>query len=422
MPVDRHQRQQQDDPFEGRIGDALRRAGDSFVADGQALVGGGAAHGRRLLFRRRAAVLGGVAGIALVGVGGALLLPGGGGGPDGTSTVAASDAPRDDDGKVSGADLVRTLKRLMPKGEFSDAQSRGTGAKEGPYARVVYDDGKGAAAVQVALSRLDPRGDEALHATQCPDTNQGNIGDCSSNELADGSTLMVHRGYTFSDRGEDTKLWRASLVTPQGYSVTVSEWNATLEKGTPVTRKAPPLPRSELAEIATNPYWIKAIEAMPDDRAEPSPSTDPSPRSVEPPLVGGDAIRATLVGLVPKGLEVVLDGTARTDFAYVVLDDGKGRSLVQANVQLGGPTSLFGPDAETLPDGTKVVTRQGPGEKGGKGVVMWTVDTLRPDGTRVTVSAFNSGAQHTAATRDNPALTMAQLKAVATSDEWAGIG
>ncbi|MFF7264703.1 hypothetical protein ACFZCL_31110 [Streptomyces sp. NPDC008159] len=422
MPVDRHQRQQHDDPFEGRIGDALRRAGDSFVADGHALVGGGAARGRRLLFRRRAAVLGGVAGIALVGVGGALLLPGGGGGPDGRLSVAASDAPRDDDGKVSGADLVRTLKRLMPEGEFSDAQGRGTGAKEGPYARVVYDDGKGAAAVQVALSRLDPRGDEALHATQCPDTNQGNYDDCRSNKLEDGSTLMVHQGYTYGDRRESTRLWLANVVTPQGYFVTVSEWNAPAEKGAPVTRKAPPLARSELVEIATHPYWLKAIEAMPDDRAEPSPSTDPSPGSAEPPLVGGDAIRATLVGLVPKDLDVVLDGTERTDFAYVVLDDGRGRSLVQANVQLGGPTSLFGPDAETLPDGTKVVTRQGPGEKGGKDVVVWTVDTLRPDGTRVTVSAFNSGAQHTAATRDTPALTMAQLKAVATSDEWAGIG
>ncbi|MDG5803427.1 hypothetical protein P9869_12275 [Streptomyces ossamyceticus] len=420
MPVD--QRQQHDDPFEGRIGDALRRAGDSFVADGHALVGGGAARGRRLLFRRRAAVLGGVAGIALAGVGGALLLPGGGGGPDATLSVAASDAPRDDDGKVSGADLVRTLKRLMPEGEFSDAQGRGTGAKEGPYARVVYDDGKGAAAVQVGLSRIDPRSDEALHATQCPDTNQSDYDACRSNKLEDGSTLMVHQGYAYTDRRENTRLWLANVVTPQGYFVTVSEWNAPAEKGAQITRKAPPLPWPELAEIATHPYWIKAIAAMPDGRSEQSPSPDPSPGSAEPPLVGGDAIRATLVGLVPKHLEVVLDGTERTDFAYVVLDDGKGRSLVQANVQLGGPTSLFGPDAETLPDGTKVVTRQGPGEKGGEGVVVWTVDALRPDGTRVSVSAFNSGAQHTAATRDTPALTMAQLKAVATSDEWAGIG
>ncbi|GAB2951360.1 hypothetical protein [Streptomyces heilongjiangensis] len=422
MPVD--QRQQHDDPFEGRIGDALRRAGDSFVPDGHALVGGGAARGRRLLFRRRAAVLGGVAGIALIGLGGALL-PGGTGDGVGRS-VAASDTPRDDDGEVSGADLVRTLKRLMPEGEFSREQSRGTGAKEGPYARVVYDDGEGAAAVQVGLSRIDPRSDEALRATRCPDTNQGNYDSCRSDELEDGSTLMVHQGYAYTDRStdrsEDVRLWVADVVTPQGYHVSVSEWNAPAEKGVPVTRKAPPLPRSELADIATHPYWIKAIEAMPGDRAQESAAPEPSSGSADAPGIGGDAVRATLVRLVPQGLKVVLDGTGQTDYAYLVLDDGKGRSLVQASVQPGGPTSLFGPDAETLPDGKKVVTRQGPGEKGGEGVVMWTVEVLRPDGIRVAVSAFNSGAQHSAATRGTPALTMAQLKDIATSDEWAGIG
>ncbi|TXS34117.1 hypothetical protein EAO74_01265, partial [Streptomyces sp. gb1(2016)] len=33
-----------------------------------------------------------------------------------------------------------------------------------------------------------------------------------------------------------------------------------------------------------------------------------------------------------------------------------------------------------LDDGTKVVTHQGPGEKGGAGVKMREVDTIRPDG------------------------------------------
>ena len=113
-----------------------------------------------------------------------------------------------------------------------------------------------------------------------------------------------------------------------------------------------------------------------------------------------------------------------SDFAYVVLDDGKGRSLVQINVQPGMADvadTLFGADAETLPDGTKVATRQEPGEKGGAGVVMWTVDTLRTDGLRVVISAFNSGAQHTAATREAPALTMAQLREIATSERWKSL-
>nr|WP_228924442.1 hypothetical protein [Streptomyces sp. DH7] len=43
---------------------------------------------------------------------------------------------------------------------------------------------------------------------------------------------------------------------------------------------------------------------------------------------------------------------------------------------------------------------------------------MRPDGMRVVVSAFNSGAQSTPATRPEPALTMDQLVALATSPRW----
>jgi hypothetical protein len=51
---------------------------------------------------------------------------------------------------------------------------------------------------------------------------------------------------------------------------------------------------------------------------------------------------------------------------------------------------------------------------------MWTVDTLRPgdDGFRVVISAFNNGAAHAAPTRDEPALTMEQLRKIALSPEW----
>ncbi|MCZ4637809.1 hypothetical protein O3S69_27595, partial [Streptomyces rubrogriseus] len=56
------------DPFEDRLGTALRDAGDGFEADRAALVTAGRARGRRALLRRRAAVVGGVAGVALAGV------------------------------------------------------------------------------------------------------------------------------------------------------------------------------------------------------------------------------------------------------------------------------------------------------------------------------------------------------------------
>jgi hypothetical protein len=46
---------------------------------------------------------------------------------------------------------------------------------------------------------------------------------------------------------------------------------------------------------------------------------------------------------------------------------------------------------------------------------MWTVDTLRTDGFRVIVSAFNAGNQHDAASRPTPALTEDQLREIALS-------
>ncbi|MGY4920636.1 hypothetical protein ACWD9K_36735 [Streptomyces sp. 900116325] len=53
-------------------------------------------------------------------------------------------------------------------------------------------------------------------------------------------------------------------------------------------------------------------------------------------------------------------------------------------------------------------------------MVMWSADTIRTGGLRVVVSAFNSGSHHAAATRQTPALTMQQLKSIATSGNWAG--
>lgn len=166
---------------------------------------------------------------------------------------------------------------------------------------------------------------------------------------------------------------------------------------------------------------------------EPSPdlkSPDPtSPDSSSPeaedtgkpaPPLDYTLLMPTFLGLLPEDLSVGEKTDSEGEFASVVVDDGKGRSLVQINVQRDMrdvADDLYG-EATTLPDGTLLATSKEPGEKGGAGVVWWSADTMRPDGMRVVVSAFNSGEQSTPATRPEPALTMDQLTALATSPEW----
>ncbi|MEV8553024.1 hypothetical protein AB0L04_24825 [Streptomyces glaucescens] len=417
MPVEPTQ-----DPFEDRLGAALRQTGDTFDTDRPALVAAGHTRGRRMRVRRRAAVFGGAASLALVGVGATLVLPGAGQGTDeerarsagrtGTAAVAsATTAPT----PLTDEEMIATLRSLLPAGKVTGATAQGTSTGT-PYANVVYDDGQGAGAVAVGLGRVEPDSQNAREMTTCPDKAVSPHDACRTTRLADGSFLMIFQGYEYPDRRVDTKRWQAELVTPEGRHISVSEWNAAAEKDAPVTRPEPPLTPAELERIATAPAWRGAADAIPvDPKGKPTSGTD------LPPGADGTTVVKTLRKLMPKGLKVVSEGGQETEYGYVVVDDGRGATLVQINVQpdmSDVADQLFGPEAETLPDGTKVAVRQGPGEKGGEGVVMWTVDTLRPDGRRVVISAFNSGAQHTPATREAPALTIGQLREIALSEQW----
>ncbi|MGW2984374.1 hypothetical protein [Streptomyces goshikiensis] len=418
-------------PFEDELGNALRRAGDGFTTDGHALVEAGERRGRRLVARRRAAVVGGsVLTLAVVATGGAYTggLFGGAGGSGGPGRVDVAAPPelsagptkaparggpssRTGSGAVSGAQLVSVLKELLPGGKMTDTEASGTGAPQGPSVRGVYDDGEGAAQIGVTLTRTDPDGRTTAGALECPDANTTDYEACATETLADGSKVMVFQGYEYPDRREPTKLWRATLVTRQGFQVEVMEWNAPAEKGAKVSRPAPPLGPAQLKAFAASPLWHPALGDLPAAPAE-GPAPDP---------VGADA-RAVLESLVPKNGITVASKGGGGDYAYLVLDDGKGASLVQVNVQeqMGAVLGGHMGGATTLPDGTKVLETKQPGEKGGKGVLWWSADTLRPDGRRVVVSAFNTGNQSKPATRKEPVLTMEQLRTIALDPKWFG--
>ncbi|MFE0315590.1 hypothetical protein [Streptomyces albogriseolus] len=417
MPENQHT-----DPFEDRFAAALRDAGHSFRTDDPAgLVGRGQVRGRRKQLLRRTAVLGGMTGVALVGVGATLLLPpeahdprrtSAAAGPAATaSPSAASPSPA---AAFTGDDMLRSLKELLPQGTFSEEQAQGTDSLMPPYARVVFDDGNGAAALGLNVDRVEPGSEQARQRATCPDKALVTYDDCTTAKLPDGSRLALFRGYEYSDQRADTKRWYAELLTPKGHHVLLTEWNAPAEKDAPVSRPQPPLSVEQLKEIVTADVWPRVVDSMPSRRDRSATSEAPSPGT------RGRTVADTLAGLLPGELKVTGQGGEESDYAYLVVDDGKGGSLVQINVQPGMSDvagELF-QGAEKLADGTLVTTRKSPGEKGAEGVVMWTADTLRPDGLRVVVSAFNTPAQHQDATRDAPVLTLAQLREIALSTEW----
>ena len=409
------------DPFEDRLGAALRDAGDGFEADRASLVTAGRARGRRALLRRRAAVVSGAAGVALAGVGGVLVLPADDpAGPDRSRTASAASAGTATAAAAafSGDDLLRELKGLLPRGTYGEESARGSDHQLGPATRLVYDDGDGAAAVGMGFARVEPGSARVRELMACPDHNMTPYDDCSSDRLPDGSLLRLYQGYEYPDLRVDTKLWTADLVTAEGQHVSVSEWNSPAEKGAPVSRDEPPLSTERLRELVTAGGWREVVDAIPES---PKPSRSAAPRT-EQPAASGKSVGDTLAALLPEKLDVVAHGGQESEYAYVVVDDGRGRSRVQINVQYGmadAAGQLYA-GGEILPDGTRLVTRQGPGEKAGSGVVMWTVDTLRPGpaGFRVVISAFNTGDQNEDATRDAPAVSMEQLREIALSEEW----
>ncbi|WP_409469971.1 hypothetical protein [Streptomyces sp. HC307] len=178
MPTSHHE----NDSFEDRLGAALRQAGDTFDTDRPALIAAGQARGHRLRLRR-------------------------------TTPTSSSSAPA----PVSGEDMIATLRKLLPEGTVSGEAGSGTDEEiAAPYARVVYDDGKGGGAVSVALSRVEPGSQSARDATTCPDKAHVPYDSCTTSRLSDGSVLMLFRATSFRTGAWTPSAGRPSWSPPRG--------------------------------------------------------------------------------------------------------------------------------------------------------------------------------------------------------------
>ncbi|MDQ1009280.1 hypothetical protein QFZ82_003765 [Streptomyces sp. V4I23] len=408
-------------PFEDELGDALHRTCESIrPADRPALVEGGLRRGRRGLAVRRAAVAGGALALAAVGLAGTYATgvlgerdTGGGKG----SVASAGEAPgltvEKTDGVIGAEEMIAALKALLPEGDVVQEGGRGSSKGPGsmPYAAVVLDDGKGEARISLSLNTVDPKG--GADYVTCPSTALVDHDSCTAETLADGSRYMLLKGFVYG-RDEGAKQWRATMITPQGVLVDASEYDSPAEKGGEITRSAPPLTAEQMKALVTDASWQPLMK---DYRAEAGAARPEETRPGEP---SGQEVTKTLAELLPKGLEVT-DADGDAGYGFVVVDDGRGRSFVQINVQPGmGDLSPHFADATPLPDGTRVLESKeaDPDRKGGVGTVGWTVDTLRPDGFRVVIMAFNAPGQGQDAGRELPALTMEQLRAIALDEKW----
>ena len=418
-------------PFEDELTDALNDTAHTFQPDLTSLVNAGVSDGRRRDRRRRVlGVVGTVTALSVVAVGG-VFASGALSSDQSTSrsadhrsapTVTRTGPPSVDvnpaaTGKpYTQKQLQEVLKSLLPKGKVTFPSS-GSNAPGGvaTYATVVYDDGHGASEIDVSLQWV-ASGDSSAAGLQCPDPAYNPHDVCTMTKVAGGNRLVVDKGWEYPDMKGGMKDWNAWLTTPKGAQVMISEYNSAQEKGT-VTRTSPPLSADQLKAVATSAKWTPAVAALPKPKPAPTKTASTS--------LTGPNIVAVLNRLLPAGVtrshEHGEDG-----FADLLLNDGKGNGLFQINVQdfsadlaKGGSGILPLFDGATvLPDGSKLVTAQESAEKGGSGAVQWTADVLRPDGLRIVIMEFNAPAQGVAATRTDPVLTIAQLKAIVTSSDW----
>ncbi|MFC8588707.1 hypothetical protein ACFUGD_29735 [Streptomyces sp. NPDC057217] len=407
------------DGFEEELGAVLRRTGDGFAAeDRRGLVEGGLRRGRRRLARRRLAVTGSALALVALGVGGVYggLLFGPTGAVD-TASVAgmpkptSATGPLPDTARIPVKEAAAVLKAHTPAGQWTFDDENGLG--QGVLG--VYDDGNGKAAVSVHLSRSMGPGEAGEGLVACPDKAHAPDVECTAETIPGVGRLMRLQGYEYPDRRVDTKNWRATLLTEDGFLVDVNEYNAAAEKGAPVSRENPPFTLAQLKALVTADAWRPLLAKLPE------PSQPGTPPSV-PDEPSGDAVRTTLRSLLPEGLEVRDEGV-RDGYGYfhLLVDDGGGIGFVEINVQTGMDDvaeHLHATGATTLPDGRLVGVTQEAAEKGGDGVVARTVDTLTPEGFRVVITALNSDGYRAPATRAEPALTVEQLKAIALSPKW----
>ncbi|MFS4092450.1 hypothetical protein [Streptomyces sp. AF1A] len=420
-----------DEDFETRMSRAMTRAmshaAGEFPPHSADLVRRSVARGRRK--RLFAATRVAVTAVAVVTAGGALMATGalgdhGSADPDRLWAAAPArpiePPPSRAPAPISGEEMVRTLKSLLPPGGTVSAAS-GRGPQAGPSAvwptaKLTYSTAKGSAGIDIALSRPEPGipGDQQGQGG-CLPVEVRPYDRCTTRHLPGGAVLNTTESYTYPSSDTGQKRWYVVLTTADGAQITVQEFGGGGEKASSGGAD-PLLSIAQLTSIVRSPAWKKVISALPAREAALS-----RPSATARKRVPAARMTGVLTSHLPRG-GTVSDLNPGDGMVQLVYDDGHGKTMVEADAQYGMTALLTAHmdcagvsghcEATTLPDGTRVKKVQGPSEKGGAAQV-WLVDTLRPDGRRVAVREVNSYAESGPVTRPRPALSMERLLAIA---------
>ncbi|MEV1066767.1 hypothetical protein [Streptomyces sp. NPDC050263] len=343
------------------------------------------------------------ASVALVGVLGAGGVYGGvfaSGKGDGDNLAAHSGSTRQ---------AVSILKDLLPEGKVSKEREIRPSDSFRAYlgGSLVFDDGKGSAAVSVTLDRLDATWWNMASRAACwvgvaGVGSSGPRGTCTVQELADGSQLTLTESYVAPYRDQDPKMWEVELIKPDGSLLTVREWNAPGEQGAEPTRDEPPLTKKKLIEMVTSKKWQATLDSLPRRGAE-----------VEDGASRSDKIRATVAQVAPPGVKVTVSPTGPAGIIEVGVDDGKGRALLEVNIGYGGKENKTGR--------MRFDEREGVDPWSDEGTLRRAVGAVRPNGFGVVIAVYNAEHVFGKPTRATLPLTMEQLKDMAADAAWDSI-
>ncbi|MFJ9517972.1 hypothetical protein ACIRPK_06850 [Kitasatospora sp. NPDC101801] len=338
--------------------------------------------------------------------------------PAGPTRTATPDPPQQStpptDAPPSDEALLGLLKASLPAGTFSELRgpigwAAGSG---GRWISVRYDDGTGAGQMSVSVVHRAAQAKADGPELSCPDPKIDPYEACRTGTLSDGTVVRTLRTPLYGMGRDGYTEASVVLAGKDGRLVVLKANNATVSKTEPLTRTTPPLTTDQLTAAAQADGWDGVVAALPVSTAQQSRT----------PGIPGEQVLATATALLPAGLTAAEPGTADPGtgglgYANFTVADAQGPSLVEIVLQDRRADLQSAPDPasgwQILPDGTRIRDREEPREPGRR-----LVEALRPDGLWIMVVGYASGRLKQPATRQEPLLTMEQLRAVALGPAW----